>query len=156
MKAKAYLEIEGESGLFRDYEILNLALGLFCEQTNQSGEVVVSLVFCQPDEMQQINKKYRGDDKTTDVLSFPTQQLPETSYKENSAGRFLGEILIDINYIIEHKETDELSKAVLQVFIHGLLHLIGFDHLNTQQKNIMQEMENNIMNSFIQAGNFGR
>ncbi len=155
-KSEPLLEISGDSGAFTDYYRLESAFRVFVETLSYQRNVWVSLMFCSPQQMQSINEKYRGDNKTTDVLSFPSELISGNPHHEVTEMQYLGEILIDINYIVRQTESVILSNAVLQVFIHGLLHLAGFDHLNTQQKDKMQEMENSIMKITIQDSNSGR
>lgn len=156
MKAEPLLEISGDSGIFADYKELKQALKAFCETLDIDKNSWVSLIFCSSAEMQEINRKYRGVDKTTDVLSFPSQQKPSQFSPEDEDKQFLGEILIDINYILGQTESVNLSMAVIEVFIHGLLHLVGHDHINSQQKEKMQEMEKSIMNIVKQEGISGK
>ena len=156
MKAEPLLEISGESGVYSNTDELNIALMAFADVIALQSNISVSLYFCPPEEMQDINNKFRGDNKTTDVISFPAEQMPAQSLSAKDDIRFLGEILIDINYIMHQTESGMLSMAVLQVFIHGLLHLVGYDHLNTQQKEIMQEFEHKIMDLTIQEVGSGR
>ncbi len=81
----------------------------------------IELVFVKNDEMQEINEEFRGIKSPTDVLSFPLQDMPNCP---------LGTIVINIDKVkklsqeLGHKEDDELKL----LFIHGLLHLLGFDH----------------------------
>ncbi|WP_419677406.1 rRNA maturation RNase YbeY [Aliarcobacter lanthieri] len=82
----------------------------------------IELLIVDNPTIQEINKEYRQKDKPTDVLSFPFEgdfeHLP------------LGTIIISIDFVKEksteynHKDEDELSL----LFIHGLLHLLGYDH----------------------------
>lgn len=84
-----------------------------------SGDV--ELVFVKSDEMREINKSQRNIDKTTDVLSFPLEFVPKS---------LLGSIVINLDLVSEksallgHSQDDEISL----LFIHGLLHILGFDH----------------------------
>jgi probable rRNA maturation factor len=71
----------------------------------------LSLAFVDKAEMKKLNKKFRGKDKPTDVLSF---NINERNY--------LGEIIICPEVVKEKKED------VMEVFIHGILHLCGYDH----------------------------
>lgn len=81
----------------------------------------IELIITTDDEMREINREFRGFDKTTDVLSFPSDPFP---------GAPLGSIIISSNKVDEiaselgHTSDDELSL----LFIHGMLHLLGFDH----------------------------
>ena len=81
----------------------------------------VELLIVSNNEMQEINKEQRGIDKATDVLSFPYEDMPMSP---------LGSIVISSDFVEEkalefgHKSSDELSL----LFIHGLLHILGYDH----------------------------
>jgi probable rRNA maturation factor len=73
------------------------------------------------DIIQQINKEYRGIDKPTDVLSFPVQEFPNSP---------LGTIIISLDLVKEVAEHlgHSLEDEIKLLFIHGCLHLIGYDH----------------------------
>ena len=81
----------------------------------------IELLITSNDTIQEINKEHRGIDKATDVLSFPYEEMPMAP---------LGSIVISQEYVEQkakefgHKEEDELTL----LFIHGLLHLLGYDH----------------------------
>jgi probable rRNA maturation factor len=81
----------------------------------------IELIITDDDEMRHINREFRGFDKTTDVLSFPSNPFP---------GAPLGSIIISCDKVEEvaaalgHTADDELSL----LFIHGILHLLGMDH----------------------------
>lgn len=87
----------------------------------------VELVITDDETMQALNSEHRGKETTTDVLSFPM----EAPFTEQSIfGMPLGSIVIAASFVKEkaktlgHTEQDELSL----LFIHGMLHLLGFDH----------------------------
>lgn len=81
----------------------------------------IELIIADNTLIQEINKEHRNIDKATDVLSFPYEAMPMTP---------LGSIVISQNFVISkadelgHTHDDELTL----LFIHGLLHLLGFDH----------------------------
>ena len=81
----------------------------------------IELIITTNDEIRQINKEYRNIDKPTDVLSFPYEDMPMTP---------LGSIVISQDFVLQkaqelgHMQADELTL----LFIHGLLHLLGYDH----------------------------
>jgi len=81
----------------------------------------IELIITNNDEMREINSLHRNIDKDTDVLSFPYEDMPMSP---------LGSIVISSSYVkhkaqeLNHSESDEFSL----LFIHGLLHLLGFDH----------------------------
>jgi len=81
----------------------------------------IELVVTTNDEIQQINKEYRNIDKPTDVLSFPYEKMPMSP---------LGSIVISQDFVL--LKAQELGHTPLDeftlLFIHGLLHLLGYDH----------------------------
>jgi probable rRNA maturation factor len=86
----------------------------------------IDLTLCDNKTIQQYNKEYRGKDTPTDVLSFPI----ENDIIIGGMGMPLGSIVISADFVEEkatelgHTQSDELSL----LFIHGILHLLGFDH----------------------------
>ena len=87
----------------------------------------VELIIVNDEKMLELNSEYRGKESSTDVLSFPL----EAPFTEQSIfGMPLGTIIISDAYVkkeakaLGHSEQDELSL----LFIHGMLHLLGFDH----------------------------
>lgn len=81
----------------------------------------IELILTDNDEIAQINREFRNIDKATDVLSFPSDPFP---------GAPLGSIVISVDKVesvakeLSHSEDDEIAL----LFIHGMLHLLGFDH----------------------------
>ncbi|QOP45679.1 rRNA maturation RNase YbeY [Sulfurimonas paralvinellae] len=81
----------------------------------------IELIVTTNEKIQEINKEYRNIDKPTDVLSFPYEDMPMAP---------LGSIIISVDHVqnkakeFGHEEDDEFSL----LFIHGLLHLLGYDH----------------------------
>jgi len=145
------LEISGKPDFRIQTDVLKTVLHHFCIITGIGNNIIVSLVFCTSEEMTKINTRYRGVSDTTDVLSFPSESQITSQNKLNKK-RFLGEILVDTNYIFAQADKIEKDHEISRIFIHGLLHLIDYDHLNTNQKNEMQEFENKILESIKQDG----
>lgn len=81
----------------------------------------IELIITSNAQIQEVNKEHRGIDKPTDVLSFPYEAMPMAP---------LGSIMISADYVKDkaqefgHSEDDEFSL----LFIHGILHLLGYDH----------------------------
>jgi len=108
------IDIDNRTSLEVDEPFLNkIITGL----TDKDIELIVT----SNDDIQQINKEYRGIDRPTDVLSFPYDAMPMAP---------LGSIVISQDMVVlkakelGHKESDEF----VLLFIHGLLHLLGLDH----------------------------
>jgi len=112
----------------------------------------INIVLCNNDYIQELNKKYRGKNKPTDVLSFPQfENLNDFNndkfYKEIG----LGDIIISIDKAFEQsKEYNcELDQELLRLTIHGLLHLLGMDHeISKEEENKMKEKEDYYISFF--------
>ena len=97
----------------------------------------ISIVMTDDDQIQQLNKTYRKKDKPTNVLAFPMQ---EGQFTDITPG-LLGDVVISCE--TAQQEADEANIALLerisQLLIHGILHLMGFDHETSQSD--AQKME---------------
>ena len=96
-------------------------LGLVQQIASNLTTKEIELIFTTNEEMQEINLNTRGKDSSTDVLSFPYDEMPHTP---------LGSIVISADFVVEksklynHSFQDEFTL----LFIHGILHLLGYDH----------------------------
>lgn len=104
--------------------------------------VDLSIVVCDDEFICQLNNEFRSVNRPTDVLSFPSDDIdPE------NGSRYLGDIIISLPrataQAIEahHPVSEELSMLV----IHGVLHLLGYDHLNDTEKKTMWEKQAEIL-----------
>ncbi len=92
----------------------------------------IELILTDSNEIRKLNKTYRNIDKPTDVLSFPLEELPNSP---------LGSIVINIDKIkqnsneFSHSKDDEFTL----LFLHGFLHLLGYDHENDNGEMRKQE-----------------
>ena len=90
----------------------------------------LSLAFVGKEEIAKLNKKFRKKNKPTDVLSF---DLKREGY--------LGEIIICPEVVKENAKKDgtTMKKEMMKVFIHGILHLLGYDHEKTEKEALIME-----------------
>ena len=81
----------------------------------------VSVLFCADRRMRALNRRYRGKDRSTDVLAFPAG---------SSGADFLGDIVISVPYAAREarKRGEPQSREIERLLVHGLLHLMGYDH----------------------------
>jgi probable rRNA maturation factor len=102
------------------------------QEETAKGEVALS--FVTDEEIQQLNKQYRNLDQATDVLSFAMQETGvdelEIIYDEITEIEPLGDIIISIPRAIAQSEEygHSVEREIGFLFIHGFLHLIGYDH----------------------------
>ncbi len=121
-----------------------------------SGDCCVEVDFVTEEEIRELNFNTRNVDKVTDVLSYPAlnEIVPFTAdnypyeYNEQSKSVGLGSIVIceavAKSQAQEYGHSEEREKAYL--FLHGLLHLLGYDHIEEDDKKIMREKEEEILN----------
>ena len=113
------------------------------QKVKQEGVIEVSLV--NEKEIQLLNKQYRKKDKVTDVLSF--------GFEENTdpEKELLGQIIICPVQANRQKGKERSLKSELNtLFVHGLLHIFGFDHENDEDFYTMQSFEKRILGSDFQ------
>ncbi len=140
-------KIIDEYGCDFDYNYLNKIIDYALKMENVENSVF-SIVFIDDKFMHELNMKYRGIDRTTDVLSFAFEDNNNICYNI----RQLGEIFVSIPKMKEqakeygHSEKRELAFLV----VHGLLHLLGYDHtlgekeekeMFTKQELVLDEFE---------------
>ncbi len=96
----------------------------------QEREIHMSVTCVLKEKIFELNKKYRGIEKVTDVLSFGEYTHPVDFVKETMSSIFLGEIFLCPEFIKKASLEDcvTFAREMTYVFSHGILHLIGFDH----------------------------
>ena len=98
-----------------------------------------------------INKEYRNIDKETDVLSFPMFQKEEIEglikKKENIVTDILGDVVISIPRVYEQAEeyNHSFERELSYMVVHGFYHLMGYDHMEEEEKKIMRQKEENVL-----------
>ena len=97
---------------------------------------VVEVNLVKSSVMRNLNRKFRGKDSTTNVLSFGT---PSIFPSHKGFPRLLGEVYLDPTYVSEHNEDIEY------LLVHGLLHLLGFDHTRFDDRIRMNRLEDKII-----------
>ena len=104
---------------------------------NLDENVEVSVSFVGDDEIRDLNRDYRGVDKSTDVLSFP---MDDEFIIES---RILGDVIINTRRVLEQAEELGHSKEreLSYLTVHSILHLLGYDHMEDEDKKEMRERE---------------
>ena len=90
-------------------------------------KVSLTLLLSNNKNIKRLNKKFRNKNKSTDVLSFPFEK--KLNIKESP---YIGDIVISYEYMNKPKNLSalEFKSKVSKIFIHGFLHLLGYDHIN--------------------------
>ena len=102
----------------------------------------VSLCLCDDLKMRQINRQHRQIDTATNVLSFPAFDM--SSHRRNpSAPTLLGDIVIAAETVMREAEWLQIPVAdhLMHLFVHGMLHLFGYDHIDDDMAEIMESLE---------------
>ena len=105
----------------------------------------VSVSFAMKDEIQRLNKAYRGIDQVTDVLSFPQYKDLEELPEEGDI--LLGDVVICVEVALEQSKEygHSQERELIYLFTHSILHLLGYDHMNDDEKKEMRAREEEVM-----------
>lgn len=123
-------------------EYMNLIKGIF-KHVRDSREF--NIIFVGNDEIQQINRDYRGLDKVTDVISFA---LLDNDLSNYNAEDELGDIFICVDRAKEQAADygHSLEREIGFLAVHGYLHLCGYDHMKEEDEKVMFAKQDEILN----------
>tara|TARA_Y100000591_G_scaffold54623_1_gene43061 strand:- start:1511 stop:1978 length:468 start_codon:yes stop_codon:yes gene_type:complete len=104
-------------------------------------KVSFSLLLSNNKNIKRLNKDFRDKNSSTDVLSFPLYKKIKIS-----KSTYLGDVVMSYDYIDKPKSQDirSFKKKVTKIFIHGFLHLLGFDHIKNNDYSKMLKEENRL------------
>ena len=97
-------------------------------------KVSLTILLSNNKNIKKLNKKFRNKNKSTDVLSFPSEKI--INIKESP---YIGDIIVSYDFMNKPKilNTLEFKNKVAKTFIHGFLHLLGYDHIKIRDFKIM-------------------
>ena len=109
-------------------------------------KVSLTLLLSNNKNIKKLNKIFRNKNKSTDILSFPLNKKIKISKKT-----YLGDIIISYNFMNKPKSQNFklFREKVAKTFIHGFLHLLGFDHMKNKDFIKMSKEKESIYNSII-------
>ena len=123
----------------------------FEEEGLLDSKLYITVTFTNPENIQSINKEYRNIDKPTDVLSFPMFEKEEldTKIQEKnfSYQDILGDIVISIPKVEEQAKEygHSFERELSYMLVHGFYHLMGYDHIEEEDKKEMRTKEEKIL-----------
>lgn len=130
-----------------------------CDHEKVSDNLEISIAIVSNDEIRELNKTYRGINRSTDVLSFSmldsTDSLEIINYiNETSHTVILGDIIISNDKLIaqSHEYGQSITREFAFLVIHSLLHLFGYDHEEKVEDQIMRHKQREIFNKLIERG----
>ena len=144
-------------------ELINI-INEVCEKALKAEEVnipyQISLLFVDNEEIREINRETRGIDKATDVLSFPMLDYPKDKvfkevYKETKFNEIyldgeelvLGDMVLSLERAKEQsiEYNHSFNREVCYLVVHSILHLLGYDHMEDEEKKRMRKREEEIL-----------
>ena len=113
-------------------------------------EYSASVIFVDPEEIHEINKTYRGIDRPTDVISFALMDS-EDDYEMMEDDNELGDIFINVEAIRNQAKEygHSLRREVCFLFTHGLLHILGYDHMEEDEEKEMFALQDVILDEIV-------
>lgn len=136
-----YEEIEQN----KELEELIKVVTITCFETEEldKTDLYLSVTLSKENYIHRINKEYRGIDRPTDVLSFPMFQKDEIPLEKTGIPDVLGDIIICIPIVekqaIEYEHS--FKRELAYMLVHGFYHLMGYDHMQEDEKKVMREKE---------------
>lgn len=105
----------------------------------------ISVTFVEAEEIRNLNREYRNTDKVTDVLSFP--QFDDLNEIPEFGEICLGDVVICKDRAMEQAEEfgHSFEREIIYLFTHSILHLLGYDHMEEEEKKEMRQREEEVM-----------
>lgn len=127
-------------------------LNYTAEKENVQEGSELSVTFVSNERIQEINREYRDKDRPTDVISFALEEMGEGELEivGDDIPRILGDIIISIPKAREQAEeyNHSFMRELGFLAVHGLLHLLGYDHMNEQDEKQMFDRQKDILDGY--------
>ena len=122
-------------------------LGKAAELYGLSEGVEVGVTFLDDAAIQELNRDYRDKDRPTDVLSFALNEGDEPEIVDAPEEELLGDILISLETTARQAEEygHTLERELAYLTVHGMLHLLGYDHMKKKDKKVMRKQEEAVL-----------
>ena len=133
-----------DNGLYHDYDYLSTVLDSTLKHENVN-HAIFNIIFVGEEDIHELNREYRNVDRVTDVISFALEDYDDMIYGDI---RMLGDIYICIPQMkrqaVEYGHSEKRELSFLAV--HGLLHLLGYDHMTKEDEEVMFGLQDLILN----------
>ncbi len=133
-------EFDSYEDIFNEYYVK------IFKKLNLKGDFITDVTIVDNKTIHKINNEYRNVDRPTDVISFAF--LDEKSERELKGGPInLGQIIISYQKAIEQADEykHSLKREMVFLFVHGMLHLLGYDHMNEDDEKVMFGLQDDIL-----------
>jgi len=131
-----------------DETFVHFIFDMVLAQTAGDVSSEVGLVITSDEHIKSLNHRYRGKDRPTNVLSFANDEIKDFVSGDGQADKnYLGDIYISYPTLMReaHDLHEPSRERFVQLFVHGVLHLLGFDHEDAQDAEVMERMEDKIV-----------
>ncbi len=124
----------------------------FEEEKLQNSKLYITVTLTTKENIKEINKEYRNIDRATDVLSFPMFEKDELEEKIKNRDfehvDVLGDLVISIEKVKEQAEEygHSFERELSYMLVHGFYHLMGYDHIEEEDRKKMRPKEEKILN----------
>lgn len=141
-KFEIFNETDEDLDLEEEKKIIEYAL-----EYKKLNDVIFNVIFVDNETIKNINKEYRAIDRETDVISFALEDDKDITFE---FGRLLGDIYISVPNMKEQaKEYGHSEKREMAFLtIHGLLHLLGYDHMTKEDEEVMFKEQELILDGY--------
>ena len=111
------------------------------------GSAEVSVTFVDNEEIRRLNARFRNKDTETDVLSFPLGENGVYDINHDTGAKLLGDVVISMEKAAEQAQTfgHSFEREVCYLTVHSMLHLLGYDHIEPEEKRVMRVKEEDVM-----------
>ena len=122
------------------------------EENLLESKLIITITLTNNENIKIINKEYRNIDRATDVLSFPMFEKEDLDKKIKNKDflheDILGDIIISVEKVREQAEEygHSFERELSYMVVHGFYHLMGYDHMEEEDKVVMREKEDKILN----------
>ncbi|MGL4253903.1 MAG: rRNA maturation RNase YbeY [Fusobacteriaceae bacterium] len=141
------IEVDGYEKLLNEEKISKYIEEVISDEFTPEKPVYVSVAVVDNERIQEINRDYRGKDSPTDVISFAYHETEDFDIGPYDT---LGDIVISIDRVAEQASeyNHTVTREFYYVLTHGLLHLMGYDHIEAEDKEEMRAREEEILEKF--------
>ncbi|UOY94048.1 rRNA maturation RNase YbeY [Ectobacillus sp. JY-23] len=124
----------------------------FAAKSEKVGDAEMSVTFVTNERIQELNHKYRGKNQPTDVISFAMEEMGEGELEilGGEEIRMLGDIIISVPRTKEQAEDygHSFERELGFLTVHGLLHLLGYDHMTEAEEKVMFDKQKEILHTY--------
>lgn len=157
------IQYETEKKIPTDYEsLITKVVNAALDYANCPYEVELNVTLMDNEEIHKINQEFRGIDRPTDVLSFPmldyetpgdfskleeNEEIMDDCFNPETGELLLGDIVISVEKVISQAEEygHSVERELGFLIAHSMLHLFGYDHMEDEERVIMEQKQEEIM-----------